>query len=147
MLPTSQSAGDADESESASLLTRSTHRTILVSFGPLSKRNVGLTLRDEGDAVTVAAVEDGSAASAQGVRVGAKIVEVAGISTKGKDHDAVIGLIKGAGRRAPLPVYFLPGALLVLWSCGSGRHVIVCFIFCCCSCCCIFCCWLLLADT
>ena len=83
--------------ESAQLVT--------ISTGPL-----GMTLSNslDGSAVAVTSVVVGSAAEAQGVRVGAFVLEVNGETTTALDKDAVVALIIAASR--PLTLKLRPSS-------------------------------------
>ena len=67
--------------------------------GPL-----GIGLMQYGEAVAVGCVDSGSAAEAQGVRLGSILVEVSGATTKGKGKQEVIAMVARASR--PITVKF-----------------------------------------
>lgn len=88
-----------------SVVDKQPAQLVTISTGPL-----GMTLSNslDGSAVAVTSVVVGSAAEAQGVRVGAFVLEVNGETTTALDKDAVVALIMAASR--PLKLKLRPSS-------------------------------------
>ena len=88
-----------------SVVDKQPAQLVTISTGPL-----GMTLSNslDGSAVAVTSVVVGSAAEAQGVRVGAFVLEVNGETTTALDKDAVVALIIAASR--PLTLKLRPSS-------------------------------------
>ena len=68
---------------------------VTVSAGPLG---IGLKDKQGGGSVVVSSVDPGTAAAAQGVRVGGVVLAINGVPTGGKDKKGVVEMIKAAAR-------------------------------------------------